>query len=47
MISQIAGVMYFNVSLVLLLGLICWIIDAVLLWYGVRLFQRSEIIVRL
>ncbi len=46
-IGQISGVMYFSVSMVLLIGLICWIIDAVLFWYGGRLFQCSKIIVRL
>jgi hypothetical protein len=47
MISQAAGVMYFSVGLVLLLGLGLWIVDAVLLWFGARTFQRSELIARL
>ncbi len=47
MISQAVGVLYLSVGFVFLLGLVCWIIDAVLLWLSVKLFQRSEIIARL
>ena len=47
MISQFTGVIYLSLGFVFLLGLICWIIDAVLLWMSVRSFQRSEIIARL
>ena len=46
-LGQATGVIYFSVSLVLLLGLILWLIDAALLWLGVRTFRRSEIIARL
>jgi len=45
--GQIAGVLYFSVSLVLLVGLILWIIDAVLVYFGVRTFHRGELIARL
>jgi ABC-2 type transport system permease protein len=47
MISQATGVMYFSVGLVLLLGLGLWMIDAALLWFGVKTFRRSELIARL
>jgi ABC-type Na+ efflux pump permease subunit len=47
MISQAAGVMYFSVGLVLLLGLGLWVMDAALLWFGAKTFQRSELIARL
>jgi ABC-2 type transport system permease protein len=47
MISQATGVMYFSVGLVLLLGLGLWVIDAVLLWFGVKTFRRSELMARL
>jgi ABC-2 type transport system permease protein len=46
-ISQVTGVMYFSLELVLLLGLILWIVDAALVWFGARTFQRDEIIARL
>lgn len=46
-IAQATGIMYFNVTLVLLLGLILWIIDAALLWFGGRTFQRSALATRL
>jgi hypothetical protein len=35
--------MYFSTWLVVLLGLVCWAIDAALLWFGRRTFQRSEL----
>jgi ABC-2 type transport system permease protein len=46
-ISQATGVMYFSVGMVLLLGLAVWLVDVVLLWLGVRVFQRSELIARI
>jgi ABC-type Na+ efflux pump permease subunit len=45
-IGQATGVMYFSVGLVLLLGLVLWIIDAVLLWFGARHFRRSRLVAR-
>lgn len=47
MISQMAGIVYFGVEMVLVLGLILWLIDAVILWYGARRFQRGELMARL
>lgn len=47
MIGQAAGVMYFSTGLVLLLGLVVWIIDGLLLFYGSRTFNRAELIARL
>ena len=47
LIGQIAGVLYFNIWLALGLGLVLWIIDAVLLFYGRQTFHRSELIARL
>jgi ABC-type Na+ efflux pump permease subunit len=46
-IGQATGVIYFSLEAVLLLGIVLWIIDAVLLWWGGRSFQRGEIIARL
>jgi ABC-type Na+ efflux pump permease subunit len=45
--GQVAGVLYLNVLAVMLTGLLLWAIDAVILWYGIRTFRRSEIIARL
>jgi hypothetical protein len=47
MIGQISGILFFSPLLVLGVGLILWIIDAVLLIVGVRTFKRSEILARL
>ncbi len=47
MVAQAVGVFYFSLWLALLLGLLFWIIDAVLLWLGARTFQRREMIARL
>jgi ABC-2 type transport system permease protein len=46
LVAQVTGVMYFDVGLVLLLGLILWAVDGALLWFGVRTFQRSKLVVR-
>jgi hypothetical protein len=45
--GQIAGVIYLNVLAVLLVGLFLWLVDAAILWFGIRTFRRSEIIARL
>ncbi len=41
MIAQATGVIYFSVTLVLLLGLVLWIIDAVLIVFGNRTFPSG------
>jgi ABC-2 type transport system permease protein len=46
-VGQAMGVMYFSTWLVLLLGLVFWVIDAALLWFGGRTFRRSELACRL
>ncbi len=46
-VGQSTGVMYFSVGLVALLGLVIWLVDAVILWFGIRIFQRGELIVRI
>ena len=45
--GQLAGVLYLNVLTVLAIGLFLWLVDAVILWFGIRTFKRSEIIARL
>jgi len=46
-IGQATGVMYFSTWLVFLLGLFCWILDAILLWFGSRTFRRQQLAARL
>jgi ABC-type Na+ efflux pump permease subunit len=46
-VGQGMGVMYFSLSLVLLLGLIVWVLDLLLLWWGSRTFRRAELFSRL
>lgn len=46
-IGQATGVMYFSVGLVFLLGLVFWVIDGALLWFGGRTFQRGKLAARL
>jgi ABC-type Na+ efflux pump permease subunit len=45
-IVQALGVLYLSVALTAFLGLIIWMAAAALLGWGVRTFQRSEIIAR-
>lgn len=47
MMGQFAGVLYFGAGLVLVLGLIVWLVDAVLLWFGVKTFDRDALLARL
>lgn len=46
-VGQAAGVLYFNLGLVLTVGLIFYLIDAALLLLGARTFRRTEIIAQL
>lgn len=46
-IGQATGVMYFSVGLVVLLGLVLWVVDAAILWFGGRTFRRGELAARL
>jgi ABC-2 type transport system permease protein len=41
--GQLIGVMQFSTWLVALLGLMFWVIDAALLWFGRRSFQRNKL----
>lgn len=47
MMGQVAGLVYLSLPLLALGGLVLWAIDAALLWYGARTFQRQELIARL
>jgi len=43
-IGQASGMMYFSTRLVLLLGAILWVVDGVLLWFGIKVFERERMI---
>ncbi len=45
--GQVSGVLYFTVGVVFLVGCVLWLIDAAILWFAVKTFQRREIIARL
>jgi ABC-type Na+ efflux pump permease subunit len=42
--GQVSGVMYFNVTLVFLLGLVIWLFDGLLIWLGSRSFRRGRLL---
>jgi hypothetical protein len=46
-LGQIAGVIYLSAGFAFLAGLVLWLIDAGVLWFAARTFQRGEIIARL
>jgi ABC-type Na+ efflux pump permease subunit len=46
-IGQLAGVIYLSVALVFALGLVLWVIDAALIWVGVKQFSRSRLMARI
>lgn len=45
--GQIGGILYFSLPVVLLIGLALWIVDAVLVAFGVKTFQRGELVAKL
>jgi ABC-2 type transport system permease protein len=46
MIGQISGVMYFSLGVVLLVGAVIWLLDAVLLWFASKSFRRGEMMTK-
>ena len=42
--GQFTGAMYFNVTLVFVLGLVIWALDGLLIWLGSRNFSRGRLI---
>lgn len=45
--GQLGGVLYFSLPMVLLIGLVLWIVDTVLIVFGVKTFQRGELVAKL
>ncbi|MGC9347971.1 MAG: ABC transporter permease subunit [Anaerolineae bacterium] len=46
-LGQLGGVVYLSPVFVFAAGLLLWVVDAVILWFATRTFQRSEIVARL
>ncbi len=46
-IGQMAGVVYLSAGFTLVLGLVVWVVDAVIMWFGVRTFDRDVLLSRL
>jgi ABC-2 type transport system permease protein len=46
MVGQISGVMYFSLGVVMLVGLVIWLIVAVLLWFASKSFRRGELMTK-
>jgi ABC-2 type transport system permease protein len=46
-IAQAAGVIYFSSGLVFGLGLLFWLVDGLLLWFGGKLLRRDRLAARL
>ena len=46
MVGQISGVMYFSLGVVMLVGFVIWLLDAVLLWFASKSFRRGELITK-
>jgi ABC-2 type transport system permease protein len=47
MVGQIAGAVYLSVPFALGLGTVLWVIDAVLIYIGVKQFRRADLIAKL
>jgi ABC-2 type transport system permease protein len=45
--GQVGGILFFSVPVVLLIGLILWLVDLAVLWFGARTFTRSKLLSRL
>ena len=46
-VGRAAGVIYLSVELVVVLGVVIWLVDAALIWLGVKQFSRSALISRI
>ena len=47
MFGQLTGAMYFSIWVVFIIGVILWLIDVALIWFGSRIFRRGRLIARL
>jgi ABC-type Na+ efflux pump permease subunit len=46
-VGQATGVLYLGVGMVLLIGTLIWIVDAILIYFNLRIFKRSSLIANL
>ncbi|MGE5376799.1 MAG: ABC transporter permease subunit [Bacteroidota bacterium] len=46
-VGQATGVLFLGVGMVLLIGTILWIVDAILIYFNLRIFKRSSLIANL
>jgi fatty-acid desaturase len=46
-VGQATGVLYLGVGMVLLIGTLIWIVDGVLIYLSLRIFNRSSLIAKL
>lgn len=46
-VGQAVGVIYLSIALVVALGAVIWLIDAALIWLGVKQFSRSALMARI
>ncbi|HEY43457.1 MAG TPA: hypothetical protein G4O11_05680, partial [Anaerolineae bacterium] len=42
--GQLLGAMYFSVTMVFLVGLVIWLLDGLLIWFGSRSFRRGRLL---
>jgi ABC-type Na+ efflux pump permease subunit len=47
MVGQIVGLISLSIGIMLVIGLLIWILDAVLIHIGLRIFRRSELMARI
>jgi ABC-2 type transport system permease protein len=43
-IGQVSGVVYLDVTAGLIIGGVCWLVTAVVLWFAVKLFNRQKML---
>jgi hypothetical protein len=43
-IGQVSGVVYLDVTAGLIIGGVCWLVTAVVLWFAVKLFNRQKLL---
>jgi ABC-2 type transport system permease protein len=47
MVAQATGLLYLSPLVAVIVGLVVFAIDAILIWIGIRIFSRSELIARI
>jgi ABC-2 type transport system permease protein len=46
-VGQISGVLYLSVGVGMLLGLFVWLVDGVLVYFAIRSFNRSRLLINM